>query len=463
MREAETTEKAISVALPESDASDFTEATIGEAAADPPPVPDAPEDWEGEDDPEAAKRRYLLWRFWHSASAFWSRGGDRLAWPLSAAVLAVILLNLGFQYGINVWNRVIFDALEKRDSATVFFLSAIFLPLAAASICCGVGNVYGRMTSQRRWRAWLTQRIIERWLRNGRYFQLNLVSGDHDNPEYRIAQDLRIATDAPIDFAVGVVSAALSAATFITVLWTIGGSLSLDVGGATITISGFLVIAAVIYAALASGLMLLIGRRFVTVSEAVNQTEADYRYVLTRVRENGESIALLGGEEEERAGLDRALGDVLREWRALLGQHMRTTLVSQGSSVIAPVVPIILSAPKFLDGSSSTLAMGTGARPNECPPHRPTALTIEELAREVGLSRSALADRFMHFVGQPPMHYLGQWRMQVASGLLSSGGTSIAAVASDVGYGSEAAFSRAFKKLVGTPPAVWRRRQGTNV
>jgi AraC-like DNA-binding protein len=88
--------------------------------------------------------------------------------------------------------------------------------------------------------------------------------------------------------------------------------------------------------------------------------------------------------------------------------------------------------------------------------------TIEELAREVGLSRSALADHFMHFVGQPPMHYLAQWRMQVAAGLLSSG-ASIAAVASEVGYGSEAAFSRAFKKLVGTPPAVWRRRQDAGV
>ena len=95
---------------------------------------------------EAAKRRYLLRRFWRSAIDFWSRKGDRMAWPLSAAVLGLILVNLGFQYGINIWNRVIFDALEKHDSSTVFWLSTIFLPLAAASVCCGVANVYGRMT-----------------------------------------------------------------------------------------------------------------------------------------------------------------------------------------------------------------------------------------------------------------------------------------------------------------------------
>ena len=137
----------------------------------------------------------------------------------------------------------------------------------------------------------------------------------------------------------------LSAATFIVVLWTIGGALTVTLGGSTLTIPGFLVIAAMLYAAIASGSILVIGRQFVQVSEDKNQTEADFRYTLTRVRENGESIALLGGEEEERDGIDRNLADVLRQWARLAGQHMRTTLVSQGSSLVAPVVPLLLCAP----------------------------------------------------------------------------------------------------------------------
>lgn len=83
--------------------------------------------------------------------------------------------------------------------------------------------------------------------------------------------------------------------------------------------------------------------------------------------------------------------------------------------------------------------------------------TIEELAREVGLSRSALAERFASLVGMPPMQYLAKWRMQIASGLLSGGGVNIATIAAESGYGSEAAFSRAFKKIVGAPPSAWRR------
>ncbi|MEN3346785.1 MAG: vitamin B12/bleomycin/antimicrobial peptide transport system ATP-binding/permease protein, partial [Bradyrhizobium sp.] len=217
----------------------------------------------------------------------------------------------------------------------------------------GVGQVFARMGIQRRWRAWLTNAVVSRWLTNGRYYQLNLVDGDHKNPEYRIAEDLRIATDSPVDFIAGVTSALLSAITFIVVLWAIGGALTVTLGGSSVTIPGFLVITAIVYAAIASGSIMAIGRSFVQISEDKNQAEAEYRYTLTRVRENGESIALLGGETEERDGIDKTFSRVLRQWARLAGQHMRTTLVSQGSNLIAPVVPLLLCAPKFLDGSMS--------------------------------------------------------------------------------------------------------------
>src|SRR5204863_2062042 len=132
------------------------------------------------------------------------------------------------------------------------------------------------------------------------------------------------------------------------VLWFIGGALTFQVGGRTIAIPGFLVVAAVLYAIVASGSMVVIGRRFVVVSENKNQAEAEYRYALTRLRENGESIALLGGQDEERTGLDAAFRTVLGRWRDVLAQWRRTTTVFQTSQTLVPVVPIILCAPKFL-------------------------------------------------------------------------------------------------------------------
>src|SRR6478735_7564609 len=333
---------------------------IGEVAAEdgdhveppPPEVVEPDPEWTPEE-AEQARKGYLLTRFWISARGYWGRGGDRLAWVFTIGLLILIVTNVGFQYGINVWNRAIFDAIEKRESATVFYLTAVFFPLAIGSVLLGVAQVFARMGIQRRWRAWLTSSVMTRWLANGRYYQLNLVGGDHANPEYRIAEDLRIATDSPVDFIAGVTSALLSAATFIVVLWTIGGALTVTLGGSEVTIPGFLVIAAVVYAAIASGSIVAIGRRFVQISEDKNQAEAEFRYALTRVRENGESIALLGGEEEERGGIDKTFTKVLRQWSQLARQHMRTTLVSQGSSLIAPVIPLLLCAPKFLDGSMS--------------------------------------------------------------------------------------------------------------
>jgi len=321
------------------------------AEPDPPPEAEEADPDLTPEEAERARKRYLLRRFWISARGFWGRKGDGFAWPCTIGLLAMICLNVGFQYGINLWNRKIFDAIERRDAATIYHLSAIFLPIVLGSVALVTTQVSVRMMIQRRWRSWLTNNVIQRWLTSGRYYQLNLIGGDHANPEARISEDLRIATESPVDFIAGVIVAFLSASTFIVVLWTIGGALTIPFAGSTVTIPGFLVVAAVLYAAITSTSIAVIGRNFVAVSEVKNQTEAEFRYTLTHVRENGESIALLGGEEEERADLDRTFGRVLHQWALLARQHMRTTLVSQGSSLIAPVVPILLCAPKFLEGS----------------------------------------------------------------------------------------------------------------
>jgi vitamin B12/bleomycin/antimicrobial peptide transport system ATP-binding/permease protein len=298
-------------------------------------------------------RRYLLRSFWQSARGFWGLRGMRLAWLLSAVLLLIILLNLGASYGMNVWHRVIFDALQAKDADSVLSLSMLYVPLLAGSVLLSVALICARMTMQRRWRAWLNNLLLDRWLRNGRYYQLDLTGGAHKNPEGRIADDVRIATEAPVELAIGATTAVLSAVTFIVVLWTIGGAFTIHVHDTALTIPGFLVIAAAIYAAAASGIMLRIGRRLITVSENKNQTEAEYRYLLTRVRENGEGIALLKGEDEERSGAEKSFAAVLCAWRDVCIQSMRTTIVSQTSGYIAPILPIILCAPKFLDNSMS--------------------------------------------------------------------------------------------------------------
>ena len=238
-------------------------------------------------DDDRQTRQYLLARFWEAALGFWRKGGGRTAWALTFAVIAIALVNLGLQYRLNVWHRVMFDALDKRDGSGVLYQTVIFLPLIAALVGAAAAATYAKMTLQRRWRNWLNAHVLDQWLTRGRYYQLNLVSGDHTNPEYRVAEDLRLSVDAPVEFLVGVFSAVTSAVVFIGVLWFIGGELTIPIGSTVLRIPGFLVVAAVLYAALASGSMVILARGFVTVSENKNQAEADYRYMLTRLRENG--------------------------------------------------------------------------------------------------------------------------------------------------------------------------------
>jgi putative ATP-binding cassette transporter len=300
-----------------------------------------------------AARRRLMGRFWRTARQFWGRNGDRRAWILTGALGAILALQLLVQYRVNVWNRDIFNALEQKDSGAAFYQALMYLPLICASVLVAVSGIYCRMTTQRLWRQWLTNHALDRWLSQGHYYHLNLVEGEHQNPEYRIGEDTRIATDAPVDFAFGILSAFLSAVTFITVLWAVGGALDVEIAGSKLHIPGFLVIAALLYSFLATGSMVLIGRQFVRLSEINNQREAEFRYDLTRLRENGESIALLGGEKEERAGLARTFDKLLESWRIILHQYMRTMFVSTTSGLIATAVPILLCAPKFLAGGMS--------------------------------------------------------------------------------------------------------------
>jgi putative ATP-binding cassette transporter len=303
------------------------------------------------------QKKPLVRRFWRTARGFWSSQRSwKVAWLMTGTLIVLVIGQLFFQYQLNVWNKAIFDALEKKDGATVLHQAMLFVPLALGSIAVAVAVVYARMRMQRRWRAWLTEHTLTRWINKGRYYQLNLIEGDHKNPEARVQEDIRIATEQPVDFAVGILSAVLTSATFMGVLWSVGGSLTFGAEGSQITIPGYLVIAVVVYCAVISGLMTIIARSFVPTAENKNQVEAEFRSALTRVREYGESIAILGGEKEERAGLDDLLHNVIVAWSAMAKQYMRTMFVSHGNFIIASVIPVILCAPKYLTGE---MTLGT--------------------------------------------------------------------------------------------------------
>jgi len=303
-------------------------------------------------DENSADPRQEWSRFWESASGFWRGLPAWRVWLLGAALIAIVVFQLYVQFRLNYWNRDFFNALENRDPARLQIQALLLIPLCGASIVLAVTSVWGRMTMQRMWRRWLTTQVIEYWVDNDRYAHLAQVQGEQEMiPEYRITEDVRIATDAPIDFALGLVSSLLTAIIFIQILWSVGGDFAFSLLGNGVWVPGYLVIGVVIYSGMVTVAMILVGSPLTRMVQIKNQAEAELITAAHLVRDIGEGTAPKQHETEIRRGVYRALHDLIEQWRRLCWQLMRTTLVSHSNTLLAPIVGLILCAPKFLAGS----------------------------------------------------------------------------------------------------------------
>jgi len=298
------------------------------------------------------EERQLLLRFWQSASGYWRGPSAWGAWLLVIGLVANVVLQLLTQYALNFWNRDFFDAVSRKDQAELVSQSLRFVPLAGASIALTVFSVWARMTLQRSWRAWLSNRLYDFWLQNDRYTMLGLIAGDHDAPEYRIAEDGKIATDLPVDLGIGLLQSLLTIATFIGVLWSVGNSLTIDLGGGPVlTIPGYLVFTVIAYSALlAVGIWLTAGK-LTRVIEENKRVEAELRAIGTHVRESGEGKTSLDTGVDGRHAVGSALKAVIGIWRIYCWQLMRMTLITYSGLLITPVIGLLLCLPKFLAGT----------------------------------------------------------------------------------------------------------------
>src|ERR1700761_1976354 len=232
-----------------------------------------------QDDP---RPRGSVSAYWRVAGAYWTGPTSLQAWSLTLISLVLVIGNVVVQYGINLWNRSLFNALQQRDHTFVYKAIAIFLALAFTAAIVAVLQLVFRMRLQILWRQWLMRRLVGQWLSEQRFYRLSIAAPDLDAPEFRIAEDAKIATEPVIDFGYGITNAVLTAAVFFGVLWSAGGSA--DFFGWHIP--GFMVYAAVVYSIILSISMVWFGRALIHRIEERNQSEAQLRYEMGRVREN---------------------------------------------------------------------------------------------------------------------------------------------------------------------------------
>lgn len=285
-------------------------------------------------------------RFLRLSLGFW-RGQTRVrAWLLTSAVLFFLFANLGAALALNRWNKFFFDALEQKDTKTVILGLGLVLALALFSAAFSAGLLRASMRLQVRWRQWLARTLISRWLADRHFYQLTIVHTEADNPEARIAEDGRLAIELLVGFSLGVLNALLAAISFIGILWIVGGSVTV-VG---YSIPGYMVFACIIYSTITTLSTFLLGRPLVRRVEEKAAGEAQLRYELTRVKDNAENIALTGGDDDERKRLDETFSELVQRWLGVIVWQGRMMWLNGANMVLAPAIPLLLGAPKYLSG-----------------------------------------------------------------------------------------------------------------
>ncbi len=302
----------------------------------------------------ARVRRLKLREFLHLVGGFWHRHAANRSWLLTFAILAVAVSEIVVQLWINQWNGWFFDMLAKKATGQLAHVTLAFIGLAILAIGLGALGVLCRMLLQVRWRQWLTSELLDLWLSENRYLRLLSIDGEGNNPEYRIAEDVRLSTEPVTDFVTGLVSALLTSAAFLGLLWSLGGDVAIP--GTDVRLPGYMVYAVLAYSLCAWLLTMLAGTGYVGLVKDRNEAEARLRYELIHLREQASFVQVMPSPARQRAGIAHALSGVARAWTKVAYRAAQMTWISYGNVIIAPVVPLLLVAPKYL---ADEMTLGT--------------------------------------------------------------------------------------------------------
>jgi putative ATP-binding cassette transporter len=283
----------------------------------------------------------------------------RLAWPYwasderwSAGLLlgAVVVLNLAYVWltvRLNQWNNAFYNALQQYNWAVFWWQFAIFGMIATAMIIVVVYQSYLQRMLQMRWRLWLTHHFLDNWLGGQAYYYMQVDQSATDNPDQRISEDLNRFTGTSLDLSVGLLNSIVTLFSFLAILWTLSGPLLIAVGGFSIAIPGYMVLAALIYAVVGTLLTHWIGRPLAQLTFDQQRYEADFRFSLVRLRENAESVAFYGGEARERGIFRNRFARVVANWWDIILRRKKLGWLTYSYQQIAVVFPFIVAAPRY--------------------------------------------------------------------------------------------------------------------
>ena len=288
---------------------------------------------------------------WRLAYPYFISEDRRAGRFLLAGVIAVELSLVAITVMINQWNARFYNALQERNWNTFTFELTIFCGLASAFIVLIVYQLYLNQWLQIRWRRWMTRQYLDLWLGAGNHYRMQLLGDAADNPDQRITQDIQLFVEKTLLLGVGLLSALVSLTSFVVILWGLSAAAPLALFGTSLTIPGYLVWAALLYAIVGTTLTHFIGWPLVALNFRQQRFEADFRFNLVRVRENSEQIALLGGEKAEGDRLIGGFDKVVANWLLIMLRTKRLMFLTGAYTQMALVFPFVVVGPAYFAGA----------------------------------------------------------------------------------------------------------------
>ena len=293
---------------------------------------------------------------WRLATPYF-RSEDRWAGRvLLTAVIAIELANVGIMVLINQWNARFYNALQDHNWDSFVSELLFFCALAAAYIVLAVYQIYLNQWLQIRWRQWMTTQYLTRWLQGATHYRMQLQGDAADNPDQRIAEDIRQFIDSGatgigiLPIGLGLLNAVVTLGSFVVILWMLSAAAPLTLYGETWNIPGYLVWTALLYAGFGTLLAHFIGRPLAALNFNQQRYEADFRFNLVRVRENSEQIALLQGEAAERDRLMGRFGALVANWLRIMSRTKQLSFLTSSYTQISVIFPFIVVTPAYFAG-----------------------------------------------------------------------------------------------------------------
>ena len=289
----------------------------------------------------------FLKAFWALTRPYWVSDQRRTGFTLLAVVIGLALTLVWIEVQFNRWNNDFYNTLQDRNQAEFFRQLGMFTLIAVLYIVTRVYRVYFEQMLQIEWRTWLTERLLADWLKEHAHYRLSLMDSGTDNPDQRIAEDLRLFVEYTLYLTLGLLSAVVTLVTFVAILWTLSGAL--EVAG--LSIPGYMVWIALVYAVAGTWFTHAIGRPLIGLDFNQQRFEADFSFSLVRLRENSEGVALYGGEQRELGRFRERFAAVIANWWALMRKQKQLGWFTSFYGQLAIIFPYVVVAPRFFSGA----------------------------------------------------------------------------------------------------------------